>query len=101
MPDLPRETWVGRRPMAGVATHHQYAELTSPIGVRLSLHDSWDAPGEFWLTSTNHAGDYRPIRLDLDQVRALHEATGLILAGLGASTTTEPVNVAESVTHFS
>lgn len=98
---MPRETHVGKEPTKFEACH-QFASFDDTAGVHAVLREAWGYPGEYWFSSVNHRGDYRPIRLDLAQVRALHEATGLILAdresvqGSASTTTTNTTNATEA-----
>lgn len=94
MSDLIRYTWSGKRALPKSNRCSQYVALGSENGVRLSLHDSAGFPGELWLSATNHAGDYRPMRLDLEQVRALRDGCERILADNGKTIETQsPANL--------
>lgn len=80
MSEVIRYTWSGKRALPKNPACSQYVALGADNGVRLTLHDSAGFPGNYWLNSTNHAGDYRPMRLDLEQVRALRDGCERILA---------------------
>lgn len=80
MTDLPRLAEVAVRPLPNWPELKSYARLMDSRGYKLSLHDAASFPGEFWLSGINRHGDFRPIRLDLDQVRALRDACDLALA---------------------
>lgn len=91
MPDHPRTSRVGKTPLERQPGCHQYARISDERGVALSLHEaSKDLfPGQFWLSSGNSYGDYRPARLDVAQVRALRDACDLLLADHGPTPTPE------------
>lgn len=70
---------VGKRPKPH-GPGFSYANLVDGRGIELSLHDSHDVAGEFWLVTGTARGDYRPARLDLGGIAALRDACDLVLA---------------------
>jgi hypothetical protein len=60
--------------------HPLYCTIVKAKGLALTVHCSWDAPDELWVSSGNAANDYRPIRLTVAEATALRDGLSLFIA---------------------